>query len=85
MSAKGSGVMTSLRTVIRDDWLFKVSELTGTICIVAYNKTFNWTNVRFFHNENSAHTHIEYLCLTTEQANASLRGNSVQGEDTPGG
>lgn len=85
MSAKGSISMTSLRTVRRDDWLFKVSELNGNICVVAYNVMFNWTNVRFFQNETRAQLHVDYLCLTAEQAHASIRRDPVQGTDPAGG
>jgi hypothetical protein len=55
--------LTSLNTVKVNDWLFKTSELNGTVCIVAHHELMNYTIVRFFLSDASAHNWVEYLLL----------------------
>ena len=58
--------ITSIPLVRKEDWLFKVSVLNGTIMIVGYNPLFQWSHIRFFSSEDEAKNWVEYLMLQSK-------------------
>lgn len=60
--------LVSLKTVKRNDWLFKVSQFGGNILVVGFSSVFAYSICRFFSSEEMASNWIEYLIMQSESA-----------------
>ncbi len=59
-------VFVSLDPVKIDDWIFKVSTYDGNILVMAHNKLYQWSTVRFFDSEDMAKNFVDYCVIQTE-------------------